>query len=116
MVLKSWNYAGKLRTKNDHRSNAIIGLVAEAGEVADIFKKLMYHSDSYQERVNVREEIVNESGDVLFYFLKMLHEEGITVEEVLEYNRKKIMQRHPKFFPGAFVTDQLTEATNGNQS
>ena len=98
-----WNYAGRIDSYEGHLQNAVLGLVGEAGEVADVVKKMLYHTEkdySYQ--------LKHELGDVCFYLAKVLELSGLTVEEVLEANREKLESRHPemgkvveRFGPGA---------------
>jgi NTP pyrophosphatase (non-canonical NTP hydrolase) len=94
VINKSWNFAGKLETDRDHILNAVLGLAGEAGEVADLHKKMFYHAD----KEGRQEELLNELGDVAFYLLKVLDLNGWTLEDALEVNRAKLMKRHPKFF------------------
>lgn len=90
----SWNFAGRIKTLEGHQQNALAGLASEAGECLDIGKKMWFHMEkpfSY-----FREKLVSELGDILFYWLKALDVFGITVEEVVAYNRKKLESRHPE--------------------
>lgn len=106
VVNKTWNFSGRLKNENDHFSNAAMGLAAEAGEAADVVKKMLYHSE--KPFSFFREKIVLELGDVLYYMMKVMDLFGITWDEVVEGNRKKLESRHPelgkvteRFGPGA---------------
>ncbi len=87
----TWNFAGRLKTQQDHEQNAIIGLAAEAGEVLDVGKKYWFHIDKDR-----RNEFRSELGDVCYYLMKTLDVFGFTLEEVLADNRKKLASRHPE--------------------
>lgn len=87
-----WNYAGRIDSFDGHLQNAALGLVGEAGEVADIVKKMVYHTEG----VDYTEKMKHELGDVCFYLAKMLELTGLTLEEVLAANRDKLSSRHPE--------------------
>ena len=94
VVNVTWNFAGRCTTEKEHQQNALIGLASEAGETLDIGKKLWFHSE--KPAGFWREKLVSELGDVLYYFLKTLDVFGISLKEVLAYNRKKLASRHPE--------------------
>lgn len=94
VINKSWNFAAKLETERDHILNAVLGLAGEAGEVADLHKKMFYHT----EKAGREEELLNELGDVAFYLIKVLDLYGWTLEDALKVNRAKLMKRHEKMF------------------
>lgn len=90
VVDKTWNYAGKLKDFQDEVANAALGLAGEAGECADLAKKMLFHS----EKPGRREALLLELGDVAYYFIKMMDLFGFTLEEVLEANKAKLTERH----------------------
>ncbi len=89
VVDKTWNAAGRCKTWEDHVTNAYVGLVAEAGEVADVHKKMFYHKPKDR-----TEELVAEIGDVCFYLGKLLQLHGLTLEECLANNKAKLFERY----------------------
>jgi NTP pyrophosphatase (non-canonical NTP hydrolase) len=93
-VNKCWNYAGRIDSYEGHLQNAVLGLVGEAGEVADQVKKMLYHTQT--DNKFQMEKIKHELGDVAFYFAKMLELCGFTLEEVLQANVEKLSSRHPE--------------------
>lgn len=93
VVQKTWNFAGRLKSPQDHEQNALVGLAAEAGEVLDEGKKRWFHTPRADGRL---ENIKSELGDVIYYWLKALDVYGFTIEEVLEANREKLASRHPE--------------------
>ena len=92
VVNKTWDYAGRLRDFQDEVMNASLGLVGEAGEVADTVKKMFFHTEAPGRRA----ELLLECGDVAYYYTKLLDLFGFTLEEVLEANKKKLFERHGK--------------------
>ena len=94
VVEPCWNYAGRIDTQDGHEQNALIGLASEAGEALDVGKKKWFHTAKPWE--HFREKMLSELGDIIFYWLKVVHVFGFTVDEVLDYNRKKLSSRHPE--------------------
>lgn len=89
-----WNYAGRCDTHKDQVMNAILGLGGEAGEIVDQVKKMYYHTEK-PEGFH-RAKLVSEFGDSFFYHIKAMDLLGITLEEVLAENRRKLASRHPE--------------------
>lgn len=69
---------------------ATIGLIGEAGEVAELIKKGIYH----QRGIN-RENVKKELGDVLWYVAALCKEFDFTMEEVMQGNVDKLLERFP---------------------
>lgn len=89
VVDRTWNYAGRCESWQDHVLNAITGLGGEAGEIVDEHKKLFYHKEKDR-----TENILNELGDLCYYLAKVLQLHGLTLEEVLAANKKKLFARY----------------------
>lgn len=70
-----------------------LGLVGEAGEVAELVKKDLGHG-----RRMSREELVKELGDVLWYLTRMALLVGSSLEEVATKNANKLATRYPEGF------------------
>ncbi len=68
-----------------------IGLTGEAGEVADLIKKGVYHQQGL-DRLKIKKEL----GDVLWYVAAMCTEMGFTMEEVMQHNVDKLKARFPE--------------------
>lgn len=75
----------------DRKLLAAMGLSGEAGEVLELFKKHIVHGKKLD-----RNKLCDEMGDVLWYFTLMLLENGLSLEEVMHFNRKKLTERHTK--------------------
>jgi len=72
---------------------ATLGLTGEAGEVANIVKKVQ-RDDSGVITDEKRLKILDELGDVLWYTSATADEVGFSLEDVAAYNIKKLAERH----------------------
>lgn len=88
-----------LRTDNTSLSDddsfamATLGLVGEAGEVAEMVKKELYHGH-HPGRYEYRDEL----GDVLWYLAVLADKLGFSLEEIAEANIAKLKKRYPEGF------------------
>ena len=69
-----------------------LGLVGEAGELADKVKKI-FRDDGGNMKPEVREAIINEIGDVLWYMAALCSELSVKMSEVAEKNLEKLNSR-----------------------
>lgn len=70
-----------------------LGLTGEAGEVANIVKKIQRdHSGVITDEIRLK--LKDELGDVLWYISACADELGITLNEIAEYNVNKLAKRH----------------------
>ncbi|MBP9664153.1 MAG: nucleoside triphosphate pyrophosphohydrolase family protein [Pyrinomonadaceae bacterium] len=70
-----------------------LGLAGEAGEVANIVKKIQRdHAGVIND--DIRGQLKDELGDVLWYISACADELGLTLEEIAEYNVNKLAKRH----------------------
>jgi NTP pyrophosphatase (non-canonical NTP hydrolase) len=70
-----------------------LGLTGEAGEVANIVKKIQRdHGGVINEEIrgNLRDEL----GDVLWYISACADELGMTLDEIAAFNVNKLAKRH----------------------
>lgn len=81
--------------KDPARALAVMGLgvAGEAGEVADLIKKVIGH-DHDLDVIKVRAEL----GDVLFYVAAIADLVGLSLSEVAQANIDKLFQRYPNGF------------------
>jgi NTP pyrophosphatase (non-canonical NTP hydrolase) len=70
-----------------------LGLAGEAGEVANIVKKIQRDFGG-EITVETRLKLKDELGDVLWYISACADELGLTLSEVAEYNVEKLAKRH----------------------
>jgi NTP pyrophosphatase (non-canonical NTP hydrolase) len=75
------------------RDNAVLGLVGEAGEIADKLKKHLFHGDADKHPFGPS-EVLDEGGDVLWYIALLCEWAGVTIEQCMEYNIAKLTQRY----------------------
>jgi len=71
--------------------HACIGIGTEAGEVQDLFKKRIMYGKNVQVS-----DFVDELGDLLWYIGVACNTLGISFEEVMEKNYKKLSVRYGK--------------------
>jgi NTP pyrophosphatase (non-canonical NTP hydrolase) len=70
-----------------------LGLTGEAGEVANIVKKIQRDFGG-QITDEIRGKLKDELGDVLWYISACADELGLTLAEIAEYNVQKLAKRH----------------------
>lgn len=74
---------------------SVVAMVGEAGEVANRFKKVL-RDDKGRITPEARADLLEESGDVLWYLARICHELDSTLEFVAQYNISKLEERHRK--------------------
>ncbi len=70
-----------------------LGLAGEAGEVANIVKKIQ-RDNAGVINDEIRIKLKDELGDVLWYISACADELGLTLTEIAEYNVNKLAKRH----------------------
>ena len=75
-----------------------LGLTGEAGEVANIVKKIQRDFGG-EITSEIRHKLKDELGDVLWYISACADELGLTLEEIAEYNVEKLSARHNRQSP-----------------
>lgn len=80
-------------TKDNMLLNGIMGAAGEAGELADLLKKELFHGHPFD-----RVHYIKECGDVLYYLALIAESLDTTLEEVAIINNKKLWERYPKGF------------------
>jgi len=73
--------------------NGALGLTGEAGEVADLIKKEIFHGHKFKV-----EDLIKELGDVCWYLALTCHSIGVSLEYVMEQNIEKLKKRYPEGF------------------
>ena len=97
--IDNWNYnyydifgEKKMLTKGkDRLVENTLGLVGEAGEVAEKTKKLIRDKTRFSD-----EEILQELGDVLFYVTALSHIYNSNINEVMQLNVSKLDGREAR--------------------
>lgn len=80
-------------TMKDRMTNAILGLDGETGELANLWKKCLYHGHTI-----TGEDIVEEIGDILWYVAQAADAAGVDLELVAKRNIQKLEKRYPDGF------------------
>jgi NTP pyrophosphatase (non-canonical NTP hydrolase) len=70
-----------------------LGLAGEAGEVANIVKKIQRDNAGILND-DVRAKLKDELGDVLWYISACADELGLSLREIAEFNVNKLAKRH----------------------
>lgn len=70
-----------------------IGLAGEAGEVADLIKKTVFHEHGLD-----RDLLQKELGDVLWYVAGLATKAGLDLGEIMDANIEKLKARYPDGF------------------
>jgi NTP pyrophosphatase (non-canonical NTP hydrolase) len=70
-----------------------VGINAEGGEFLEIVKKMIFQGKPFNE--DNREHLIIELGDIMWYVAQATLALGVTFEEVLERNVKKLEKRYP---------------------
>lgn len=72
-----------------------LGLAGEAGEVANIVKKIQRdHAGVLNDEI--RAKLKDELGDVLWYISACADELGLSLSEIAEFNVDKLAKRHAR--------------------
>jgi len=83
-----WVESMMLTKGKDRLVENTLGLVGEAGEVAEKVKKLIRDTSKFS-----NEEIAKELGDVLFYTAALGNIYGYTLQEIIKLNTEKLNSR-----------------------
>ena len=74
-------------------TTAGMGLAGEAGEVADLVKKILFHGKPYT--AEIEEKLLLEGGDISWYWMNLCIAIGVDPIEVLLRNIEKLQTRYP---------------------
>lgn len=77
--------------KLNNELHMVLGMVTEASEIADVYKKLIAY-DKPLDDVNLKEEC----GDLLFFLEGFFKFKGWTIQEVRTMNIEKLKTRYPE--------------------
>lgn len=70
-----------------------VGINAEGGEFLEIVKKMVFQGKPWNN--DNREHLIIELGDILWYVAQATQALGVSFDEVLERNVKKLEKRYP---------------------
>ena len=80
-----------------------LGLTGEAGEFANLVKKMTAHGHDFD-----GEALKDELGDVLWYVAEAATASGLSLEEIAAHNVAKLIKR----YPDGFSEEQSIHRTN----
>lgn len=78
-----------VQEENIRLSHAAIGLCTEVGEFQDLLKKKLMYGKEIE-----KSKLVDELGDILWYFGVACNVLGVSFEEIMEKNWKKLSTRY----------------------
>lgn len=84
---------GRDRTHEQQLANAALGLTGEAGEVAEVIKKHLFHATPLDEVA-----LAKELGDCLWYIGAFATVLGLSLNDIAEGNIEKLKKRYPEGF------------------
>jgi len=70
-----------------------VGINAEGGEFLEIVKKMVFQGKPWND--DNREHLIIELGDIMWYVAQATQALGVSFDEVLERNVKKLEKRYP---------------------
>lgn len=100
-------YGDDRRTRAFHmadRLEAAMGLMGEAGEVGEIFKKECFYGKQHDTR-----KLTEELGDVFHYFCRMLYLNNISINAVVQSHVEKMSKRFPEGYTDAAAIARADE-------
>lgn len=80
-------------TYTESLANYALGLTGEAGEVADLVKKAVFHGHDIP-----MNELKKELGDVMWYIASIASTIDVSLEEIACMNITKLQKRYPEGF------------------
>lgn len=93
------------KDKKDEIFHLVLGLVGEAGEIAEKAKKIVRDNNSDFSALDT-EDLIKELGDVLWYVTVLADHFDITLEEVAEKNIAKLASRQQRGLIGGSGDDR----------
>lgn len=84
-TMKPW------RDITEDLSDYILGLVGEAGELANTAKKMLFHGHDWD-----KQKLLEEAGDVMWYLTTVVTVLNASLEEVARQNIEKLRKRYPE--------------------
>ena len=85
-----------------------MGLAGETGEIIDYLKKVGFQGKPFE-----KDKLINEMGDMMWYFAMLCDFFGIKFEDILVSNIEKLRKRYPNGFEVAKSEHRESEVNNG---
>ena len=102
---KSSRTLPNLESKLTDNLHMTLGLVTEAAEIADVYKRKIAYGKEVDE-VNVKEEL----GDLMFYVANMCNINGWDLRGILDTNIRKLQVRYPEKFSNESALNRNLDA------
>lgn len=90
---KAQRTSNPMLTPSEHLLNGMLGLAGETGECCDLVKK-----QKFQDGRQIRDKLIDELGDVLWYVAEAAAALGVRLEEIAQHNIDKLEMRYPDGF------------------
>jgi|SRR5665213_1510294 NTP pyrophosphatase (non-canonical NTP hydrolase) len=89
---QDWTETTAIYPKDEGIVYTALGLAGEAGEVANVVKKMIRDDNGFflQEK---HDKLVAELGDVMWYVARMATELNVSLEQLMQLNHDKLQDR-----------------------
>ena len=91
-------------------TTAGVGLAAESGEFLEIVKKMVFQGKPWND--DNREHLIIELGDVMWYVAQACMALGVSFDDVIKGNVKKLEKRYPG---GSFSVEKSEVRAKGDR-
>ncbi|MDR1694642.1 MAG: nucleoside triphosphate pyrophosphohydrolase family protein [Lactobacillaceae bacterium] len=98
---KTGKLSAALNGNYSRLDNAVSGISGEAGEIADLWKKIKFHGKEFNEEN--KEMLVKELGDMFWYLAQASIALNVSMEEIINKNIEKLKARHPNGFSDKYM-------------
>lgn len=88
-------------------TTAAIGISAEAGEFAEIVKKILFQGKPFNE--DNKHHMIVELGDIVWYIVQACIALDVSLDEVVFYNVEKLLKRYPEGVFDVFKSENRQE-------
>ena len=88
-------------------TTAGVGLAAESGEFLEIVKKMVFQGKPWNDAN--REHLIIELGDIMLYIAQATQSLGVSFEDVIATNVKKLEKRYPSGSFDIFYSENRQE-------
>ena len=96
--------------KNEEIKNYCLGLSSEVGEFNGHMKHVLYHGWELD-----KENVVEELGDVMWYLTALANVMGISLDNLMRENLKKLKTRYPNGFNHQDSINRIENKIKGEQ-
>ena len=92
---------------NIYLLNSILGMSGEVGELSEYIQKKLFHEPNSKPRVydkdkGFQENITLQLGDIMWYVAECCNVLGISLDDVMKNNIKKLKERHPNGYTNEY--------------